>query len=258
MTDVLKRVGYVLGLPILLILLWWAATLGSTNFYVPTPGELWTTFFDVWVSNRFASDVVPSVVRFAVGTGCAILLGISLGLWIGSVRWVRSLTEPLLEFFRAIPPPVLVPALMLIVGVDDRMKVLVIIFGSIWPVLLNTTEGVRAVDPVLTDTARTYRIGGLSRLRYVVLPSAGPQIMTGVRQSLSIGLILMVISEMFASSSGLGFTIVEFQRSFAVPEMWSGIVLLGLIGVLMSVVFHVCERRILRWYHGQREVQHGR
>jgi len=82
--------------------------------------------------------------------------------------------------------------------------------------------------------------------------------MTGVRQSLSIGLILMVISEMFASSSGLGFTIVEFQRSFAVPEMWSGIVLLGLIGVLMSVIFHVCERRVLRWYHGQREVQRGR
>jgi ABC-type nitrate/sulfonate/bicarbonate transport system, permease component len=258
MTDVLKRVGYLLGLPVLLILLWWAMTLGSASFYYPKPGKLWTTFFHVWWSHRFASDVVPSVVRLAIGVGCAILLGIALGVWIGSVRWVRSLTEPLLEFFRAIPPPVLVPALMLIVGVNDRMKVLVIISGSIWPVLLNTIEGVRAVDPVLTDTARTYRIGGISRLMYVVLPSAGPQILAGVRQSLSIGLILMVISEMFASSSGLGFTIVEFQRSFAVTEMWSGIVLLGLIGVLMSVIFQLCERRILRWYHGQREVQRGR
>jgi ABC-type nitrate/sulfonate/bicarbonate transport system permease component len=258
MTDALRRVAYALGLPVLLILLWWAATLGSTSFFFPKPGQLWTTFFDVWWSDRFTSDVVPSLARFAIGVSAAILLGIGLGVWIGSVRWVRSLTEPLLEFFRAIPPPVLVPALMLIVGVNDKMKVLVIISGSLWPVLLNTIEGVRAVDPVLKDTARTYGIAGVSRLMYVVLPSAGPQIMTGVRQSLSIGLILMVISEMFASSSGLGFTIVEFQRSFAVPEMWSGIVLLGLIGVSMSVIFQLCERRILRWYHGQREVQRGR
>lgn len=258
MTDTLKRVGHLLGLPVLLILVWWATTLSSTSVYVPTPGQLWTTFFEVWASDRFASDVVPSVVRFAIGTSVAILLGIGLGVWIGSVLWVRSLTEPLLEFFRAIPPPVLVPALMLIVGVNDRMKILVIISGSIWPVLLNTIEGVRAVDPVLADTARTYRIRGVARMVYVVLPSAGPQIMAGVRQSLSIGLILMVISEMFASSSGLGFTIVLFQRSFAVPEMWSGIVLLGLIGVFVSAIFQVCERRILRWYHGQREVQRGR
>ena len=92
----------------------------------------------------------------------------------------------------------------------------------------------------------------------MVLPAAAPQIFTGVRQSLSVGLILMVISEMFASSSGLGFTIVTFQRTFAVPEMWSGVLLLGLLGLLVSVGFQVVERRVLHWYHGQREVQHGR
>lgn len=254
----ISRIGFTIGLPLLLIFVWWVATLNSTNFYVPKPGELWTTMIDTWLGGRIESDVVPSVVRFLIGTGCAILLGIAFGVLIGSVRWVRQLTEPLLEFFRAIPPPVLVPVLMLVVGVNDRMKVLVIISGAIWPVLLNAIEGVRALDPVLKDTARTYGITGLARLRHVVLPSAGPQISAGIRQALSIGLILMVISEMFASSSGLGFTIVVFQRSFAVPEMWSGIVLLGLIGFLMSVVFQVCERRVLHWYHGQREVQHGR
>lgn len=101
-------------------------------------------------------------------------------------------------------------------------------------------------------------IHGPARLWHVVLPSSGPQISAGIRQALSIGLILMVISEMFASSSGHGFTIVVFQRSFAIPEMWSGIVLLGLIGFCMSVLFQACERRVLRWYHGQREVRHGR
>ncbi|MGH1564511.1 ABC transporter permease [Mumia sp. DW29H23] len=256
--SILKRIAYAVGLPALLILLWWALSLNSTNFYVPKPGELVTTFVDTWIGPRFREDVLPSVARFAAGTLLAIVLGIAAGVWIGSVRWIRSLLEPMLEFFRAIPPPVLVPILILIVGVNDRMKVLVIVSGAIWPVLLNTIEGVRAVDPVLVDTARTYGLKRLTRLRTLVLPSAAPQMAAGIRQALSIGLILMVISEMFASSSGLGFTIVVFQRSFAVPEMWSGIVLLGLIGVAVSLVFQLCERRVLHWYHGQKEVQHGR
>jgi len=255
---ILVRAVYTIALPAVLIGIWWVATLNSTSFYVPEPAELWTTGVDTWAGERFGSDVLPSLARFLIGTAAAIVLGVAFGLLIGSVRWVRQLTEPLLEFFRAIPPPVLVPVLMLIVGVNDQMKILVIVSGAIWPVLLNTIEGVRAVDPVLKATARTYGLTGVTRLRRVVLPSASPQIAAGVRQCLSIGLILMVISEMFASSSGLGFTIVVFQRSFAIPQMWSGIVILGLIGFAMSLLFAACERRALRWYHGQREVQHGR
>lgn len=253
----LVKLGYVVGLPVLLLLLWWVLTIDSTSFYVPKPGQLYETFIEVWFSDRFFEDVVPSLTRFAVGVSLAILLGILVGLLVGRVRWLRQLTEPVFEFFRALPPPVLVPILMLVIGVNDTMKVAVIVSGAIWPVLLNTVEGVRNTDPTLRDTADTYGIHGLAQYRYLVLPSAGPQIMAGIRQCLSIGLILMVISEMFASSSGLGFTIVQFQRSFAVPAMWSGIVLLGLIGVLMSFLFRVTERRVLAWYHGQREVQRG-
>jgi ABC-type nitrate/sulfonate/bicarbonate transport system permease component len=90
-----------------------------------------------------------------------------------------------------------------------------------------------------------------------VLRSASPQIVTGMRQALAIGIILMVISEMFAASSGLGFTIIQFQRGFAIPEMWSGILLLGLLGVALSLAFRVVERRALSWYHGLREAQRG-
>jgi ABC-type nitrate/sulfonate/bicarbonate transport system permease component len=135
--------------------------------------------------------------------------------------------------------------------------VAVIVFGCIWPVLLNTIEGVRSIDPVQNETTRSYGIHGFSRIRYQIVPSAAPQIMAGVRQALPIGLILMVISEMFASSSGLGFTIVQFQRSFAIPEMWSGIVVLGLIGVAMSFIFQFIERRVLRWYRGLKEVENA-
>lgn len=255
--KMLRKFGYLVGLPVLLILLWWASTLGGTNFFVPKPGMLADKLVTVWVGERFVQDVLPSVTRLIIGILLAIVLGTVLGVLVGTIRWLRSLLEPMLEFFRAIPPPVLIPVLMLLIGINDEMKVAVIVSGCIWPVLLNTIEGVRAVDGTLSDSAKTFRITGFDRLRYLVLPSASPQIMAGIRQCLSIGLILMVISEMFASSEGLGFTIVQFQRSFAIPEMWSGIVVLGLIGVVMSFLFQWTERRILGWYHGLREVEHA-
>jgi ABC-type nitrate/sulfonate/bicarbonate transport system permease component len=93
------------------------------------------------------------------------------------------------------------------------------------------------------------RLRGPARLRHLVLRSASPQIVTGMRQALSIGIILMVISEMLAASSGLGFTVVRFQRGFAIPEMWGGILLLGLLGVALSLAFRVFENRVLSWYH---------
>jgi ABC-type nitrate/sulfonate/bicarbonate transport system permease component len=153
---------------------------------------------------------------------------------------------------------VLVPILILVAGIDNLMKVLVIVSGCVWPILLNTVEGVRATDEVLGDTCRSYRIGGLLRLRTFVLRSASPQIMAGARQALSIGLILMVISETEAASEGLGFTIIQFSRSFAIPEMWGGIILLGVIGVVLALLFGLVERRVLVWYHGVRAAERGR
>ncbi|MEZ2389113.1 ABC transporter permease [bacterium RCC_150] len=252
-----KICGFGVGLPALLVVLWWACSKDSTSIYMPKPISLTATFGEIWFSERFMLDVLPSLARLAGGVTLAIIIGIAAGLLIGSVRWLRDLLEPLLEFFRAVPPPVLVPLLILFLGVGDTMKVAVITSGCVWPVLMNTVEGVRATDSVTRDSARIYSLSGAASIRYLVLPSAAPQIMVGIRQCLSIGLILMVISEMFASSSGLGFTIVQFQRSFSIPEMWSGIVLLGLIGVVLSLIFQLAERSILRWYFGSKEADHA-
>jgi ABC-type nitrate/sulfonate/bicarbonate transport system permease component len=150
---------------------------------------------------------------------------------------------------------VLIPVLMLLIGIGDEMKVTVIIIGCMWPILLNTVDGVRATDSVLTETARSYGFTGMSRFRYLVLPGAMPRIMTGVRQALSIAIILVVISEMFAAVSGLGYQIVVFQRTFKIPEMWSGIVLLAIIGLVLAFLFAQVEKVVLRWYRGQREVE---
>jgi ABC-type nitrate/sulfonate/bicarbonate transport system permease component len=122
----------------LLILLWWVGTLASSSFYVPTPPQLATTFVETWFGPRLWEDVLPSLGRLLAGIAGAIVFGVGLGLLIGSFRTVRRVLEPLLEFFRAVPPPVLVPLFMLVIGLNDQMKVFVIAFGSVWPILLNT------------------------------------------------------------------------------------------------------------------------
>ncbi|MEU6373060.1 ABC transporter permease subunit [Streptomyces sp. NPDC046909] len=252
MKGVALRVFFVLALPLLLLAGWWFASDGSTNVFWPPLRTTLKTFPDVWTGQRLKDDVLPSLIRLLAGYAIAAAVGVALGTVIGSYRRVRAVCEPVLEFLRAVPPPVLVPVIMLFAGIDDTMKIVVIASGCVWPILLNTVEGVRAVDSVMAETARSYGITGLARLKDVVLRSASPQIFAGLRQALSIGIILMVISEMFAASDGLGFTVVQFQRSFAIPEMWTGILVLGLLGFLLSVVFQLVERRVLGWYHGLR------
>ncbi|HEV7652981.1 MAG TPA: ABC transporter permease [Actinophytocola sp.] len=254
MTGVLRRAGIATALPVVLVVVWWFASAGSTDFYFPPLRTIVDVFPETWFGPRLVDDVLPSLGRLAVGYVCALVLGMGLGMLIGSNRTLRQLVEPLLEFLRAVPPPVLVPILVLVAGIGNTMKVLVIISGCLWPVLLNTVEGVRAVDEVLADTCRTYRIRGRLRWWHLVLRSASPQIVTGARQALSVGIILMVISEMFAASSGLGYTVIQFKDGFQIPQMWSGVILLGLLGVLLSVLFRLAEHRVLGWYHGSRAV----
>jgi ABC-type nitrate/sulfonate/bicarbonate transport system permease component len=251
----LKQAGLILGLPVVLVVTWWFTSAGSTEFYQPPLSKILSVFPTTWTGQRFADDVLPSLGRFFVGYGIGVVAGIALGVLIGASRPLRSLFEPVLEFLRAIPPPVLVPIFILVFGIENTSKILVIVSGAIWPVLLNTIEGVRSVDPVLVDTCRSYRIGGGLRLRTFVLRSASPQIMTGVRQALPIALILMVISEMKAASDGLGYSIVQFQRGFQIPEMWSGVLVLGAIGVVLALLLRMVERRVLVWYHGVRAAE---
>ena len=250
-----RRIVVMLALPVVLIATWWFASDGSQNFYFPPLRTIVETFSKLWFSAQATQNIVPSVVRFSVGYLAAALLGVAIGIPVGASRNLRNVLEPVLEFLRAIPPPVLVPVLILFTGLGNEMKALVIVFGCVWPVLLNTVAGVRALDEVLAEVVRSYRIGPFARFWHFILPGASPQIFTGLRQSVSIGLILMVVSEMYAAKDGIGFALVQYQRSFAIPEMWSGIIVLGIIGIVLSLIFRAFEAWILGWYHGLRQSQ---
>jgi ABC-type nitrate/sulfonate/bicarbonate transport system permease component len=250
------QVGIALALPVVLIAAWWISSANSDNFFLPPLSEIVSLFGPTWLGDRLLEDVVPSMVRLVSGYLVALVLGVAIGMLVGVSTMLRELTEPVFEFFRAIPPPVLIPILLLIFGIGPAAQVLVIGLACFWPILLNTVDGIRGIDHVLLDTARSYRIRGLSRWG-VLLRGASPQIATGARQALSLGIILMVVSEMFAATDGIGRTIVAFQRGFSIPEMWTGIILLGLIGVLLSIIFRCVERSLLGWYYGFKQSERG-
>ena len=256
--SVARQVILTITLPIILIALWWVVSANNTSPFWPSLQRIVEAFPTTWTADRVMADIVPSLARLAIGYGLALLGGIALGTLIGLNRTVRALLEPALEFLRAIPPPVLVPIIALFVGYSGwTAKIVAIALGCLWPILLNTVEGVRGLDEVLVDTARTYRFRKPTYFYQVVLRGSSPQVATGARQALSIGVIMMVISELFAADNGLGASIVQAQRSFAIPQMWTGIILLGVIGFLLSVIFRVVEHRALAWYRGLRQSERG-
>jgi ABC-type nitrate/sulfonate/bicarbonate transport system permease component len=253
-----RRFLAALLLPAVLIAVWWILTANSTSYFWPPLSRILKAFPDTWFGERITTDILPSLTRLLIGYFVAVVLGVAAGTAIGRSPLLRALTEPTLEFFRAIPPPVLVPVIALFAGyTGSTSKVITIVIGCIWPVLLNTVEGVRAVDEVLLDTARSYQLRRRSRLQHVVLRAASPQIAAGARQALSIAVILMVISELFGANHGLGAAVVQFQRGFAIPQMWTGIIVLGLLGFLLSLIFRIVEYRALAWYRGLRETDRG-
>jgi NitT/TauT family transport system permease protein len=160
------------------------------------------------------------------------------------------LLEVVIEMLRPVPPPVIIPAAMLVFGLEDEMKVFVIFFSCAWPILLNTIDGVRNLEGVLLNTGRTFGLSRAGTIWYIVLPAASPQIMTGMRVSLPIMLILVVISEMVGSTDGIGYFILDSQRRFKVAQMYAGMLSLALLGYSLNQLFDLLHRRLLSWHWG--------
>ena len=244
--------GLEVTVPVLLLVMWGVASSGSQTYYFPPLTDILTTFKDTWLFERVGSDVVPSLERMLAGFGIAVVVAVVGGLLLGLSRRARAAADPIIDFLRAIPPPALLPFAILVMGVGSSMKIFIIAFVCLWPILLNTIDGVTGVDPTLRETTRVYGISGRDRLRRVMLPAASPQIFAGLRTAVSLALILMVISEMVASTNGIGYFVLQSQRTFAIPEMWSGILLLGILGYAFNGAFVLIERRVLRWHRGAR------
>ncbi|MCC6776770.1 MAG: ABC transporter permease [Hyphomicrobiales bacterium] len=236
---------------IALLLLVWQL---SAMFMVRSP--TWPTvtrIFEAWAENvldgTIPGHMVATFWRQMLGYGLAVVLGIMLGLAMGYYRALYNLFEPLVEVLRPIPGPAYLPILVLFVGIGHEMKVVLVLLASLFPILLNTYSGVRSIDRVQFDTARTLGLTTLQTFRELVIPAASPQILTGMRISLAISLILAILGEMIVSNDGLGYFVLLSQRTFRVPDMYAGIFTLALFGYVLNRVFLLLEGRLLRWHH---------
>jgi ABC-type nitrate/sulfonate/bicarbonate transport system permease component len=195
-------------------------------------------------------QVAASMKRAAAGYFIAAAVFIPLGVLMGLSERVHRALEVVVEMLRPVPPPVVIPVALLFFGIDDKMKIFVIFFSCAWPILLNTIDGVRGVDWVLRNTARTFRVSPMQTTWRVILPAAAPQILTGLRVSLPITLILVVISEMVGATDGIGYFILDSQRRFRVAQMYAGMFALAFLGYALNQIFEFLYRRLLSWHWG--------
>src|SRR4051812_9050185 len=214
---------------------------------VPRISTIVASWWQALVSGSLPAQLGPSLRRIGVGLGLAAAIGVPLGLLMGVSRLAYRLLEPITELIRPIPSSAYIPVAILFLGLGDQMKVFVITLACLFPILLNTYSGVRAVDPVLIDTGRTFGAPRVAILRKIVLPAALPNILTGLRISLGIALIVSVVAEMISGNSGIGYFIMDKQRTFRVPDVFAGIFTLGVVGYLLNAGFLHVERYLLRW-----------
>jgi ABC-type nitrate/sulfonate/bicarbonate transport system permease component len=191
---------------------------------------------------------------WAIGLGLAILLGVPAGILVGSNRWAyRALRVPI-EFLRPIPSVALIPLAVLVYGTGLESKVFLAVFASFWPLFVQTMYGVQDVDPVVTDTARSFGLGRFERIWRIRLPAAVPYIATGVRISSAVALILAVTAELVIGSAGLGRSISVAQSGGAIDVMYALIIATGILGWLLNILATSGERRVLHWHPSQREL----
>jgi ABC-type nitrate/sulfonate/bicarbonate transport system permease component len=202
----------------------------------------------------FWSAVGATLQGWAFGLGIAAALAIPLGILIGSSPLAYRAVRFVVEFLRPIPSVALVPLAVLIYGVGLESKVFLAAFASFWPLFVQTLYGVQDVDPVATDTARSFGLGRFERLWRIKLPSAVPYIATGLRISSAVALILAVTAEIVIGSEGLGRSINVARQGGAIELMYALIITTGLLGWLLNILTTQAERRVLHWHPSQRQV----
>ncbi|MGW5649777.1 ABC transporter permease [Streptomyces humi] len=237
------------------VLCWEVAARARRSVYFPPPLRIVRHARDLWFSGParrlfLSSDAVgailPSLGRMAAGFVLAAVAGVALGIAVGRSRRAYALCNPVLQFARAVPPPALVPVFVVVFDVGTPMQVASIVFGAVWPVLVNSAEGARATDPLRLQVAAVLRLTAPERLWFLILPSALPRILAGLRLSLSLSLILMVFSELLpGSDDGIGFTLTDAMTRSDLLTVWSALLLLGTLGYLLNTALLAVEKRLV-------------
>lgn len=257
------RVALRLVTPAAIVGVWWLlSTVPTWGLFIVDPVTAVDRFFSDFLSTDpssfFLGDAtfehfVPSVQRALLGLFIAIVVGVGVGVILGVSPVMIALFQPLVHLGRSLPSPALLGVFFFLFGTGDSPKVFLIAFSVVWPILLNTIDGVSSVGLARAQMAAVFHTPRRDVLFHILLPGAAPKIFAGIRTSLSFSLILMIISELQKSENGLGYLLVQSQRNFDYGGFWAVLIVLMLTGLAFNFIFLSIERRVLAWHRGATE-----
>jgi ABC-type nitrate/sulfonate/bicarbonate transport system permease component len=232
--------------PIALVLVLWQLFGNKESVTTPPPSDWWTAFRDIAKSGALRPALETSLKLFVTGLVLATVLGVLLGVALGSSRTLSRALSPLFEFIRATPAAAIVPAALVLFHASSKTEIGVIVYGSIWPILLNTAAARAALPAMRLEMARCLRLTGWERMRKVILPSLLPEIVTGVRIAVPVCLIVTLLVDFLVATGGMGYLLVQYQQSFQVASAFALLVTIGVVGIVLNLLIGLAERLILR------------
>jgi len=225
------------------------AMFGPVNpHHMPPPTEVIPVFITNFALGAFWLTIGETLWAWLLGLTFSIVGGLSIGLLIGSSRFLREATHSTIEFLRPIPSVGLIPIAALLFGPRIGSELLVIIYGCIWIILIQVLYGVADVDKVANDTASTMRLNWMQRVRYLVFPTLLPYLITGIRLAATVALILAISAELIIGTPGLGKSVAQAQLNDNPPAMYALILTAGVLGIVVNLVFRFLERKALFWH----------
>ncbi len=220
--------------------------------FLPGPLQVFQRLYSWLLDDGLLNDTAISMYRVGVGFALSAVFALPLGLLIGAFRPVEALLEPLTDFVRYMPAVAFIPLVMLWLGIGEGAKISIIFIGTFFQMVLMVAENVRLVPRAQIETALTMGASRYEMIRLVLLQSAKPAILDTLRITMGWAWTYLVVAELVASNSGLGYSILKAQRFLKTDTIFGGIILIGLIGLLMDQAFRWLHRRSFPWLHGQR------
>lgn len=249
--DAVFGLGGVLAFAALLELLPRTGVL--PRVYFPPLTEMLAALIGLLGQSSFWTALTDTVRGWGIGLVIAVAAGITVGFLIASSAQLIRITASTIEFLRPIPSVALIPLAVLLFGTDIRSTLLLVVYASFWPVLIQVLHGVQDINPVARDTTASYRFSRWAVFRHLIWPTALPYLMTGVRLSASVALVLTVSAELIIGSPGLGSEIARYQSSNATADVYAMVIVTGVLGIAVNILVRSIERRMLNWHASTRK-----
>lgn len=240
------------GFILLLILAWQSLPAvvslpRGLSLFFTTPAEVAKAFYRLVVANEIQNHVYVSGVEFVVGLALAVAAGLPLGLFMGRSKTVDAMLDPFVTAFNATPRLVFLPLLILWLGIGIGSKITIVFVGALFPLLINTYEGVKNVDRVLVNVVRSFGASEWQTMKIVVLPNAVPYIVAGLRLAIGRALLGVVVGEFFGASKGLGFMIASAATNYKVDVVFVGVMIFMGLSLILTLLVKKLEAKLSRW-----------